>query len=41
MTTGTFMFCGGIAGGVAFLLLLVYVLATAGKSRRRLLDRIQ
>lgn len=41
MTVGTLMFFGGIAGGVMFLLLLVYVLATAGKSRRRLLDRMQ
>ncbi|MCM1540546.1 MAG: hypothetical protein NC121_04725 [Blautia sp.] len=41
MTGGTLMFYGGIAGCILFLLLLVIVLATAGKSRRRLLNRIQ
>lgn len=41
MTTGTIMFYGGIAGVAAFLLLLGIVIATAGKSRRKLLDKIQ
>lgn len=41
MSTGMLMFYGGIGGGVFFLLWLILTLATAGRKRRRLIDRIQ
>ncbi len=41
MTTGTWMFYGGIAGAAFFLLLLAVILATAGKKRQKMIDRIQ
>ena len=41
MTTGTLMFYGGIGGTASFSLLLIIILATAGKSRRKMIDKIQ
>lgn len=41
ITTGMIMFIGGIAGAVFFLLWLIIVAATAGKKRRKMIDRIQ
>lgn len=41
MTIGELMFYGGIAGAVICLLLLIIVIATAGKSRRKMINRIQ
>jgi len=41
MTTGTLMFYCGIVGAVIFFLLLIILMATAGKSRRKMIDKIQ
>lgn len=41
MTTGMIMVIGGIAGAVVFLLWMMITLATAGKKRRKLIDKIQ
>ena len=41
MTTGTWMFIGGLAGAVILLILLLIRLFTAGKERRKLLEKIQ
>ncbi len=41
MTTGEWMFYGGIAGAAVFFILLAVVLATSGKSRRRMINKIQ
>ena len=40
MTVGEMMFFGGITGAVFFSVMLILLFATAGKKRRRLIDRI-
>lgn len=40
MTIGQMMFVGGIAGAAGFSVMLTVLLATAGKRRRKLLDKI-
>ena len=35
------MFYGGIVGAVIFVLLLIYVFATTGKKRRKMIENIQ
>lgn len=41
MTVGTIMFYGGIAGAAVFSLLLIITLATTGKKRRKMIEKIQ
>ena len=41
MTVGTIMFYGGIAGSAIFLFLLIGILATTGKKRRKMIENIQ
>ena len=41
MTIGELMLIGGIAGAIVFSLVLIILLATAGKKRKKLIDRIQ
>lgn len=40
MTIGQMMLVGGITGAVFFSVMLILLFATAGKKRRRLIDRI-